>query len=272
MAEAKDGRSAHHAAHHIIYETGGAARQSRDSTDIGNWGNIGEHALGTGTAHADGGTEKTTGHNNNVNNEEMKRYTEEYIERLLAKFMDGTSSVEEESILGEYFRTQGGREEWAEYRRMFAYFDSGMTSLPPAETTQKAHRRFAFLHPKWIAAAAAVAVLTLMVSVWQLKEDSVGQTALAEKNATEVAKEMHRAASTEHSDAASKIDTGIRLAKAQAADEKNDAKTTEKNIHRNIRNNSIASANATNASEIPTKESTAKSQYSIEEKEELKRP
>ncbi len=203
----------------------------------------------------------------------MKRYTEEYIERLLAKFMDGTSSVEEESILGEYFRTQGGREEWAEYRRMFAYFDSGMTSLPPAETTQKAHRRFAFLHPKWIAAAAAVAVLTLMVSVWQLKEDSVGQTALAEKNATEVAKEMHRAASTEHSDTASKIDTGIQLAKAQAADEKNDAKTTEKNIHRNIRNNSIASANATNASEIPPKESTAKSQYSIEEttKEELKR-
>lgn len=202
----------------------------------------------------------------------MKRYTEEYIERLLAKFMDGTSSVEEESILGEYFRTQGGREEWAEYRRMFAYFDSGMTSLPPAETTQKAHRRFAFLHPKWIAAAAAVAVLALMVSVWQLKEDSVGQTALAEKNATEVAKEMHRAASTEHSDAASKFDTGIQLAKAQAADEKNDAKTTEKNIHRNIRNNSIASANATNASEIPTKESTAKSQYSIEEatKEELK--
>lgn len=203
----------------------------------------------------------------------MKRYTEEYIERLLAKFMDGTSSVEEESILGEYFRTQGGREEWAEYRRMFAYFDSGMTSLPPAETTQKAHRRFAFLHPKWIAAAAAVAVLTLMVSVWQLKEDSVGQTALAEKNATEVAKEMHMAASTEHSDTASKADTGIQLAKAQAADEKNDAKTTEKNIHRNIRNNSIASANATNASEIPTKESTAKSQYSIEEttKEELKR-
>ena len=93
----------------------------------------------------------------------MKRYTEEYIERLLAKFMDGTSSVEEESILGEYFRTQGGREEWAEYRRMFAYFDSGMTSLTPAETTQKAHRRFAFLHPKWIAAAVAVAVLALMV-------------------------------------------------------------------------------------------------------------
>ena len=161
----------------------------------------------------------------------MKRYTEEYIERLLAKFMDGTSSVEEENILGEYFRTQGGREEWAEYRRMFAYFDNGMTSLPSAETTKKTHRRFAFLHPKWIAAAAAVAVLALMVSVWQLKEDSVGQTALAEKNATEAAKEMHRAASTEHSDTASKIDTGI-----------------------------------------PTKESTAKSQYSIEEatKEELK--
>ncbi len=126
----------------------------------------------------------------------MKRYTEEYIERLLAKFMDGTSSVEEESILGEYFRTQGGQEEWAEYRRMFAYFDNGMTSLPSAETTQKAHRRFAFLHPKWIAAAVAVAVLALMVSVWQLKENSVGQTALAEKSATVVAKEMHRAAAS----------------------------------------------------------------------------
>lgn len=202
----------------------------------------------------------------------MKRYTEEYIERLLAKFMDGTSSVEEESILGEYFRTQGGREEWAEYRRMFAYFDCGMTSLPSAETTQKAHRRFAFLHPKWIAAAAAVAILTVIVSVWQLKEDSAGQTALAEKNATEVAKETHRAASTERSDTAGKADTGIRLAKAQAADEEIDAKSTEKSIHRNISSNSIASANEADASEMSAKKSTAKSQYNIEEamKEELK--
>lgn len=110
----------------------------------------------------------------------MKRYTEEYIERLLDKFMDGTSSVEEESILGEYFRTQGGREEWAEYRRMFAYFDSGMTSLPPASETPQAAKRSRKYTLIALAAAASVAALCIMLFAPAPRNEAEMQTAQAE--------------------------------------------------------------------------------------------
>lgn len=50
------------------------------------------------------------------------------IRKLIDKFMDGTSSLEEERILADYFRQ--GKDipsELEPYREMFAYFDSGMT-------------------------------------------------------------------------------------------------------------------------------------------------
>lgn len=56
----------------------------------------------------------------------MIKYTDEYIERLLCRFMNGESSLEEETQLGEYFRTNAVRKEWEIYREMFAYFDNGM--------------------------------------------------------------------------------------------------------------------------------------------------
>lgn len=99
----------------------------------------------------------------------MKRYTEEYIGVLLGKFMDGTSSIEEEDILGEYFRTQKTKTEWEEYRRMFAYFDSGMELPLPAEQLQNTTRQTpqdARRHKGSVvllAAAAAVAVLCIML-------------------------------------------------------------------------------------------------------------
>lgn len=93
----------------------------------------------------------------------MKRYTEEYIEQLLAKFMEGTSSIEEEDALGEYFRSQECRPEWEEYRRMFAYFDNGMKTIPPAEEVphpSNSRQRYV-----WIAltAVASIAVLCVML-------------------------------------------------------------------------------------------------------------
>lgn len=87
----------------------------------------------------------------------MRRYTDDYIKLLLDKFMDGKSSLEEEDVLGEYFRTHEVRPEWDDYREMFAYFDAGMTHEPEAV---KAHSRTVKL---WhIAAAACLAVVCSM--------------------------------------------------------------------------------------------------------------
>ncbi len=54
----------------------------------------------------------------------MKRYTKEYVEKLLDKFMDGTSTLEEEDILAQYFRHQEVPREWEEYRLLFQEIDA----------------------------------------------------------------------------------------------------------------------------------------------------
>ena len=56
----------------------------------------------------------------------MKAYTKAYIQSLLDKYLDGLTSMEEERLLGEYFRTQSVPPEWEDYREMFAWFDNGM--------------------------------------------------------------------------------------------------------------------------------------------------
>ncbi len=54
----------------------------------------------------------------------MKRYTKEYVEKLLDKFMNGTSTLDEEDILAQYFRHQEVPREWEEYRLLFQEIDA----------------------------------------------------------------------------------------------------------------------------------------------------
>ena len=54
----------------------------------------------------------------------MKRYTKKYIEKLLDKFMNGTSTLDEEDILAQYFRHQKVPREWEEYRLLFQEIDA----------------------------------------------------------------------------------------------------------------------------------------------------
>jgi len=49
----------------------------------------------------------------------MIRYTKAYIKDLLDKYMDGTTSLEEEDILASYFRGNDIPQEWEDYRLMF---------------------------------------------------------------------------------------------------------------------------------------------------------
>ena len=49
----------------------------------------------------------------------MIRYTKTYIKDLLDKYMDGTSTLEEEDILANYFRGNDIPQEWEDYRLLF---------------------------------------------------------------------------------------------------------------------------------------------------------
>ena len=48
---------------------------------------------------------------------------------MLDKFMAGETSLNEEQMLAEYFRTNEVCDEWQEYKEMFALFDSGKVDI-----------------------------------------------------------------------------------------------------------------------------------------------
>ena len=91
---------------------------------------------------------------------------------LLQRFMDGTTTVDEETALADFFRSTDDsdrpadipEDDWLAYREMFAMFETETTADVPtvsqtASQHRIVHRRFA----GWLAAAAAVA---LLIVVW----------------------------------------------------------------------------------------------------------
>jgi hypothetical protein len=96
----------------------------------------------------------------------MKRYTQQHIQGLLDKFMNGLTTLEEEAALGDYFRTHEVPQEWEDYRQMFGYFDRGMEGelITPQAQEQPFMR---LMGRRWwgIAAAAAIAALIIGTTV-----------------------------------------------------------------------------------------------------------
>ena len=80
----------------------------------------------------------------------MIKYTKEYIAKLLDRYMDGTSTLDEEDVLANYFHSGNVPEEWEDYRQLF----SEIEAMQP----KRQKRRWAF----WGVAAAAVAGLLYM--------------------------------------------------------------------------------------------------------------
>ena len=63
----------------------------------------------------------------------MRQYDKQEIACILSKFMAGETSLDEEQLLAEYFRTHEVGDEWQEYKEMFALFDSGAVDIEPEE-------------------------------------------------------------------------------------------------------------------------------------------
>ena len=84
----------------------------------------------------------------------MIHYTKAYIKSLLDKYMDGTTTLEEEDILVGYFRGEDIPQEWEDYRQLFLEIEQ--TPAVSSETVapqSRASRRWI----GWSVAAAVVA-------------------------------------------------------------------------------------------------------------------
>ena len=94
----------------------------------------------------------------------MIKYTKEYIAKLLDKYMDGTSTLEEEDILAEYFRGQDIPQEWADYQQLFQEIEA----MKPQSKVRK----------RWIgwSVAASVAVLFITMMWQQTRQPDTEQT------------------------------------------------------------------------------------------------
>ena len=119
----------------------------------------------------------------------MKRYSQHQIEALLDKFMDGQTTMEEEALLADYFRSHDVPDEWEDYRAMFGYFDHGMEEAP--EPVQDNHVPLTrLMGRRWwgIAAAACItaAIVTTAVLHHQstLETDSPGTPVIASRDST----------------------------------------------------------------------------------------
>lgn len=91
---------------------------------------------------------------------------EQDIHRLIKRFMEGLTSIEEESRIADYLRTHEVDEELLPYKRMFAWFDEGM----PAKGQPKGTRRAANLRKLYCAIMAAAALALLLIVAWPGKE------------------------------------------------------------------------------------------------------
>jgi hypothetical protein len=93
----------------------------------------------------------------------MKRYSQHQIKALLDKFMDGQTTVEEEALLAEYFRSSDVPAEWEDYRLMFSYFDRGMEGdLVPVEQSRPTLTRL--IGRRWWGIAAAACITAAIVA------------------------------------------------------------------------------------------------------------
>ena len=91
----------------------------------------------------------------------MIRYTKTYIKDLLDKYMDGTSTLEEEDILANYFRRKDIPQEWEDYRLLFQEIEA----MKPQPKTNK----------RWIGWSVAAAIVAGILYVAVPRQQTIHQ-------------------------------------------------------------------------------------------------
>jgi len=99
------------------------------------------------------------------------------IAQLIEKFMAGITSIAEEDVLAQHFRTHEVSEEWTVYKEMFALFDNGEVDIEVEPTKQEdevhtikvemptttKRKRTRMVALRWTTAVAASFLLLLML-------------------------------------------------------------------------------------------------------------
>ena len=143
----------------------------------------------------------------------MKRqYDKQEITRILDKFMTGETSLEEEKMLAQYFRTHAVGDEWQKYKEMFALFDNGEVDIEPDDASNQSfdddNGKIMMLpkavneKPKiipiwWLTAGIAASVLLLLALHYKgndVKPEAQPMVAqhTEQQNSTKKAEEVHQ--------------------------------------------------------------------------------
>lgn len=97
----------------------------------------------------------------------MNRLSHDDMEKLIQRFMDGQTTLDEEARLAQYLRSAKVPSEWRHYQQMFAWFDEGMPEARPQSTRK--HVRLWLL----VSATAAIGLLLVILQPWkQMAEPS----------------------------------------------------------------------------------------------------
>ena len=91
----------------------------------------------------------------------MIHYTKEYIKDLLDKYMDGTSTLEEEDFLANYFRGKDIPQEWEDYRLLFQEIEA----MRPQPKTSK----------RWIGWSVVAAIVAGILYVTVPRQQAIQQ-------------------------------------------------------------------------------------------------
>lgn len=109
---------------------------------------------------------------------------QEDLKILIDKFMSGTTTLDEEKALGDFFRqTEHLPAELEPYRDMFAYFDNGMTGEPSDKPVSHAAPVRSL---RWIAGIAA-AVAVIFVAAYQFVPGGTDETPVMQTSKSVVA-------------------------------------------------------------------------------------
>lgn len=103
-----------------------------------------------------------------------KHYTKQEIKELLARFMAGESSLQEEEALAQYFRTHEVDNAWREYKEMFALFDEGKVSpdsLTPRPLPGERGLKRSVFPLRWLTKGIAAGIVLMIGFSW-LKKDA----------------------------------------------------------------------------------------------------
>ena len=111
----------------------------------------------------------------------MIHYTKAYIQALLDKYMDGTTTLEEEDILASYFRGKDVPQEWEDYRQMFQEIEAMNPSPVPVVSQTQTSRRWI----GWCVAAAMIGFVFLFAATqWQHTEEPKTKPLIAQTDTT----------------------------------------------------------------------------------------